>query len=287
MVEMVQRISGRNYFEALRFISGKATEAPDPIDQLAKALEPEQQELAEFPQSVIDRCVGNFWKSDEAKDYMYGRGFTDDTLITFKVGFSPANNYHPDVVTVPMHDYMGVPIGFIGRGIEGKVFKNSNQLPSSKTWFNLHRAKREGSTAILTEASFDAMRIHQAGFPGVVANLSGHVNATKMAWLDRYFERIIMATDFDTLQYNDKDDKQCKPCLSKGHSSCQGHNPGRDLALTVTKALPHKEVWWAWHSDGVVYPHGAKDIGDLTDEEIKHVINNAIPSSEYAGWDVY
>jgi hypothetical protein len=131
------------------------------------------------------------------------------------------------------------------------------------------------------------MRIHQSGFPGVVANLSGHVNALKLSWIDRYFTRIIMATDFDEHIFNDKDGKICKPCREKGHDDCVGHNPGRDLALAIAKALPHKEIWWAWHGDGIVYPHGAKDMGNLTDDEIRHVINNAIPHAEYIGWDVY
>jgi hypothetical protein len=31
-----------------------------------------------------------------------------------------------------------------------------------------------------------------------------------------------------------------------------------------------------------MYPHNAKDVGDLTDEEIKQCIKNAIPHFEYA-----
>jgi hypothetical protein len=31
-----------------------------------------------------------------------------------------------------------------------------------------------------------------------------------------------------------------------------------------------------------MYPHFAKDVGDMTDEEIKQCVKNAIPHFEYA-----
>jgi hypothetical protein len=34
----------------------------------------------------------------------------------------------------------------------------------------------------------------------------------------------------------------------------------------------------------MIYPHDAKDVGDMSDEEIKQCIKNAVPHFEYANW---
>jgi len=39
---------------------------------------------------------------------------------------------------------------------------------------------------------------------------------------------------------------------------------------------------WAKYDHNNIYPNSAKDVGDMTDEEIKQCIKNAIPHFEYA-----
>jgi hypothetical protein len=41
---------------------------------------------------------------------------------------------------------------------------------------------------------------------------------------------------------------------------------------------------WASHEYGKIYPHDAKDAGDMTDEEIKSCIKNAVSDIEYRSW---
>ena len=57
---------------------------------------------------------------------------------------------------------------------------------------------------------------------------------------------------------------------------------GRALGKTIASKLKNKNVLWAKYNHNVVYPHHAKDVGDMTDEEIKQCIKNAIPHFEYA-----
>jgi len=57
---------------------------------------------------------------------------------------------------------------------------------------------------------------------------------------------------------------------------------GRSLGNTIATKLKNKNVLWARYDHDKVYPHDAKDVGDLTDEEIKTCIKNAIPHFEYA-----
>ena len=85
-------------------------------------------------------------------------------------------------------------------------------------------------------------------------------------------------TDFD--DHNEHRDPKCRKC----QNTCTGHNPGRSLGEKMNKALPGKSIKWAAYDYGVVYPHGAKDAGDMTMEEIQKCINNAVSDLEYLMW---
>jgi hypothetical protein len=236
----------------------------------------EQPRFKEFPQQLVDQLHENYLQSDIAIEYMHSRGFTDVTAEQFNIGFSTAKQ----MVTVPLHSPDGLLVGIVGRAIDQKVFKNSTGLPTSQTLFNLHNAKTKGSTVIITEAAFDTMRIVQAGYPNCIANLGGHMSAAKIKLLERYFDKIIIMTDFDTK----KTFELCKKCSPE---PCKGHNAGRDLGMMIAKELSHKNVYWAAYDYKIVYPSGAKDAGDLTEDEIRKCIENAVPHYEYALWDVY
>jgi DNA primase len=163
------------------------------------------------------------------------------------------------MVTVPVHSPDGMPIGIVGRSIEGKVFKNSTNLPKSKTLFNLNRAKKIGDQVIVVESSFDAIRVHQAGFPNVVATLGGFLSTEQHNLLNRHFNKITIMTDSDVA--------------------------GRELGYSIANKLKFKDLLWASCEYGKIYPHGAKDAGDLTDEEIKACIKNSVSDMEYRSWN--
>ena len=263
--ELVKTITKRNEFESLRLISKSVTDALQDFDeQIIEVLE-EKPEFVPFPPETMDKLWKEMAEYKEGRDYMHSRGFNDDTIHYFQIGYS----HNQKMVTVPVHAPDGLPIGIVGRGTEEKKFKNSTGLPKTKTLFNIHRAKRLSSTVIITEASFDAMRIHQAGYPNVVATLGGHLSPTNYNLLNRYFTKIIIATDFD--------DK----------STHNGKNPGRDLGNSIAYKLKNKDVQWASYDYKVIYPHGAKDMGDMTDAEIKQCIENSVPNYEYASWGIY
>jgi DNA primase len=159
------------------------------------------------------------------------------------------------MVVTPVHSPSGVPVGLVGRSISDKRFKNSNNLPRSKTMFNIHRAKKIGDRVIVVESNSDAIRVHQAGFPNVVATLGGHISGENLSLLNRYFNTVIIMTDAD--------------------------KAGRDLGSAIAYKLSNKNILWASHSYGRIYPEGAKDAGDMSDEDIKACITNAISNFEY------
>ncbi len=275
---LVQRIRKCNLMEALRFVmKHKETRRVSLAERRAKRAKM-AGDFTIFPDGPFDRMHDDFWNYPEAVRYMVeDRGFEEETLEKFRIGYSAKN----DMVIVPMHSPEGQHVGLIGRSLEGKRFKNSPGLPVSRTLWNLHRAKAAGDTVVITEASFDGMRVDQAGYPCVVALLGGHLSLLHIDFLDRYFNTIIIMTDFD-----DKEQHRspvCKKCRGK----CVGHNPGRDLGVAIVEALPRKRVKWASYGYKEVYPNGAKDAGNLTDKEIKICIQNSVSNFEYRRWGLY
>lgn len=231
-------------------------------------------EFVPFPEEPVERMRQAFWTDTRGLLYMRDRGFKTDTLDHFGIGYSVKR----DMVIVPMHDPNGMLVGFVGRSVEGKVFKNSDHLPKAQTAWNFHRAKRCGDTVIIVESSFDAMRIHQAGYPNVVALLGGSLSTHHIQQLDRTFSTIILMTDFD-LNFQ-------KGYCNKCGGTCRGHRPGRDLAWQIHDALSHKRIKWAMYSDSEVFPRGLKDATDLTDDEIGQMLVAPISSLEYRQLDL-
>jgi DNA primase len=107
------------------------------------------------------------------------------------------------MVTIPVASPEGVSVGFVGRSVEGKDFKNTPGLPKSKILFNLHRVKAS-SKVYVVESSFDAIRLDQCGFPAV-ATLGANVSKIQTDLLQKYFNEIYVIADNDEAGGNMKD----------------------------------------------------------------------------------
>ena len=255
LTELVRRITHKNEYEVLRFILSKETEALENFDELLSEAMEDKPDFEEFSQDTLTKLHNGLINNSKATDYFKSRGIDLESAKHFELGYSDNMN----MVTVPVHSPEGIPIGIVGRSIEGKAFKNSTNLPKSKTLFNIHRAKKIGDHIIVVESSFDAIRIHQAGFPNVVATLGGFLSTEQHRLLNRYFNRITIMTDADLA--------------------------GRELGLSIANKLRNKDILWSSYSYGKIYPHDAKDAGDMTDEEIKACIKNAVSDIEYRSWN--
>jgi DNA primase len=188
-IEFVMHMSNRTYFEAARFIKSKETETSIETD-IDKALY-KKPEFTMFDELVLKRLHNNLVESERAKNYFNYRKINKDSALKFSLGYSEKQ----DMVTVPVHSPDGLAIGFVGRSIEGKEFKNTPGLPKSKTLFNLHRVKSSGKVYIV-ESSFDAIRLDQCGFPAV-ATLGSNVSNIQIELLQKYFNDIIVIADND------------------------------------------------------------------------------------------
>lgn len=253
--DLVKKILNKNDFQALRFIMSHANTDDDTFGEELQSILEDKPEFEEFSQETLDRLHADLSGSYQAKDYFKSRGINDESMEHFWLGYSNSMG----MVTTPIHGPDGTPVGLVGRSISDKRFKNSVNLPKNKTMFNIHRAKKIGSHVIIVESAFDAIRVHQAGFPNVVATLGGHISKENISSLNRYFNKLTIMTDAD--------------------------EAGRKLGSNISDRLKNKEVLWASYEYGKIYPHGAKDAGDMTDNEIKQCINNAVSDIEYRSWN--
>ena len=253
--ELVKRVMHKNDFEAMRFIATKETESLENFDELLAESMQDKPVFEEFNKDILDKLSSDRWNSVEASNYFLSRGINHESMDYFELGYSS----NMGMVTVPVHNPDGMPIGIVGRSIEGKSFKNSTNLPKSKTLFNIHRAKKIGAHVIVVESSFDAIRVHQAGFPNVVATLGGFLSTEQQNLLNRHFNKITIMTDAD--------------------------QAGRELGKSIVNKLKFKDLLWASYEYGKIYPHDAKDAGDMTDEEIKTCIKNSVSDIEYRSWN--
>jgi DNA primase len=290
---LVGKVKHLSRIEAKRFILLRKDASVSFQDQF-DSIKVEDIELKEFSSEAIDMMHQRLLQTPEAIDYLKGRGLERETVGFFKVGFAPAATgnvpiYRPhDMIMVPAYDHKSKPVGLVGRSLVGKEFKNYGPDPGgrgfhkSKIVWNLNNA-RKFDTCIITEATFDSMRVHQAGYPNVAALLGGTLSREQEGLLKRHFTRIIIMTDNET-----GDDKtyhrMCRKCLNQGHEYCQGHQPGRDLGMQLVERLPDIRISWAVYDERNVYARNVKDASAMTDHEIQVCLRNAIPHYDYLDW---
>lgn len=277
---LVQDMTKKNEFEVRRLIHKYSATSQEQFEEDLESLFLEPVEFREYNQNDLAALESNLWNPahPDGLNYMHGRSFMNDTLKHFRIGYS----YKQRSITIPLRSADGTWLGFVGRGIDSKEFKNTWQLPKNETLFNVHSA-RKFETAYVTEASFDAMRLWQAGFPGAVAILGGNISNRQLHLLNMYFTRIVIFTDFDAKKRH-PDPNRCPRCTP---NKCRGHNAGRDLGLQIASKLTGKEILWGTYDYGMVYPDGAKDVSDMTDDQIRQCVKNATPNYVYQQLDLY
>jgi len=228
LVELVMHTTNRTYFESVRFIKNKEQKT-NLEDEINKKLVV-KPDYVPFDTETISRLNSQALFSDRAMSYYSNRSITSDSVKKFKLGFSEKQ----DMVTIPVHAPDGMLVGFVGRSVEGKEFKNTPGLPKAKVLFNLHRI-RTADRVYVVESSFDAIRLDQCGFPAV-ATLGANVSNFQIDLLQKYFNNIIVIADNDEAGGNMKTRIQEK------------------LGSRVSVLQLNKEY---------------KDIGDMSDDDIK------------------
>ena len=168
------------------------------------------------------------------------RGLSVETLKYFEIGFSEVKNR----IVIPVRNQQYKIVGLIGRAIDAeqeprylynKGFKRADVL------FNIQNAKHY-SDVIVVEGSVDAMKVHNAGFPNVVATLGAQISTYQVKLLKKYFDTIVIFSDNDL-----------------------AGNAMRDAIMGLCRG---KNIFTAQISEG------CKDPGDMNTEAIQNSINN-------------
>ena len=228
LVEVVMNETKKTYFEALRLIKSLEIQSDLQTEISEKLIE--KPEYIQFDEVLVKRLATEALESDRAKTYYAGRSITESSMKKFSLGYSQAQ----DMVTIPVHSPDGMLVGFVGRSVEGKEFKNTPKLPKGKTLFNLSRVKTSRRVYVV-ESSFDAIRLDQCEMPAV-ATLGSNVSNIQTDLLNKYFNDIIVIADND-----DAGSKMSKRLQEK---------------LGAKVSVIHLDTQY-------------KDIGDMEDSEIK------------------
>jgi DNA primase len=189
LIELIMHMTGRTYFETVRFIKSKETETD--IEAVVNKALHQLPDFVQYDELLIKRLNKQALESPRAMTYFEGRRLTKESVVKFDLGYSEKQ----DSVVIPMQSPDGMSIGFVARTIEGKEFKNTPGLPKSKILFNLHRVKAS-KIVYVVESSFDAIRLDQVGFPAV-ATLGANVSSSQIELLKRYFTGVVLVADND------------------------------------------------------------------------------------------
>lgn len=185
LVEVVQKAKEQTFFQASRLIDSKSENHVREIKLEFEA----PPVFVQFDNALIQRLHANVFQ-ERPLTYLAGRGITEASAGLYEIGYSQVQ----DMVTIPVHAPDGMCVGFVGRSIEGKAFKNSDGLPKAKTCFNLHRRKFS-DTIYVVESTFDAIRIEQCGHYAIA--LLGSASKHQVSLIERTFRSAILVPDAD------------------------------------------------------------------------------------------
>ncbi len=169
------------------------------------------------------------------------RGFSDETINEFGLGYSPENiikilkdelkkypltvlirsgnfinqgntliPFMKNRITIPIMSVSDRVLGFGGRtlGDDTPKYKNSPDTPVYKkrsTLFGLNITKkyiREEGFAILVEGYFDLISIYQHGIRNAVASLGTSLTREQAFTLKKFTDKVVIFYDFDTAGIN-------------------------------------------------------------------------------------
>lgn len=210
----------------------------DYIDKLLSE-EEEEEDFGEIEEQ-LNNCKISYNTDTSVLGTLSDRGFSMETLEYFEIGFSVPKSR----VVIPARDQFFNLVGLIGRAVTKEQIPRylySTGFPKRNILFNLNNAKIYDEV-IIVEGSLDAMKIHQAGYPNVVATLGAIITDNQMKLIKNYFDSITIIPDND--------------------------DAGRAMKDAILEGVRSKETYLA------ECPEGFKDAADLNSKQISNIIDN-------------
>lgn len=149
---------------------------------------------------LVERYHYNIWNEKQALKYLYSRGFTDDTIMKFKLGF--VRKDEQGWISIPSYED-GIP----------KLIKYRKAPPNEREDLPKYTREAGGKTVlfngdildnieevILCEGELDALTLIQNGYDNVVG-ITGGAKTFPSEWWDRLVlkEKIYLCYDQDAV----------------------------------------------------------------------------------------
>lgn len=135
---------------------------------------------------------------DYEHPYVLGR-ISKETAREFGIAaYRGPGKYAKNRIVIPIHDEHGALLAYAGRAVNGEEprYKLPTGFHKGHVLYNLHRVDDAATSICVVEGFFDCLRVHEAGFPNVVA-LMGCSASPKQQELLLGFDRIILFLDGD------------------------------------------------------------------------------------------
>jgi DNA primase len=160
---------------------------------------PERRELV-TKKRELNPPLGFSLKVDGTHPYLARREVDPITAGHFGLGYYGGRGLMSRRIAIPIHDHQGRLVAYCGRALDGAAprYRFPAGFQKSQVLFNYHRARTVGEDrVIVVEGFFDCLRVHQAGFPGVVALMGARLSATQKNLLADRFSRVVLLLDGD------------------------------------------------------------------------------------------
>jgi len=188
VISWLQSQPGGNYtfMESVKFAAGMAgLKLDDKIDEQITRLAEERdkrQEALDYYRTKLDG-------SDEAREYLLGRGLTQETIDHFRLGYAPSlpNGQWSDIrppwagIAIPIFGKSGNLDAISFRAIDPEnkqryYHKNNDMWAKGQALYNAQVIEFGDGPIYICEGMFDVMSMWQNGFRRSVAVMTGTLN---------------------------------------------------------------------------------------------------------------
>jgi DNA primase len=137
---------------------------------------------------------------DTRHRYLTQRGISPSTARLFGVGIYHGSGFLAGRCVIPIRDEKSQLVAYAGRAVNGQEpkYRFPAGFRKSQVLFNLDRAiKTGGNEVIVVEGFFDALKVHQAGHPAVVALMGSSFSQRQSELLLSHFASVTVMLDGD------------------------------------------------------------------------------------------
>ena len=137
---------------------------------------------------------------DTGHPYLTHRGISPATAHWFGAGMYHGHGFLTGRCVIPIRDEQSRLVAYVGRAVNGEEprYRFPAGFRKSQVLFNFDRAMQTGGRdVIVVEGFFDALKVHQAGHPAVVALMGASFSQRQSELLLSHFDRVTLMLDGD------------------------------------------------------------------------------------------